>query len=154
MRQITRISQISKILLVSSLSLYGHNVLAEMYKWIDDEGNTHYTQSPPPGDIQAKKIKPPPKIDSTQAVEQLQHRQKQLEESRIQRNKTAEQKREKQRELEKQRAECEQAKARLASYERPRVNLLDKDGNPTRATEEQRQAELARSKELVKQLCK
>lgn len=34
-------------------------VSAKMYKWTDDEGNVHYTQTPPP-DREAKTIAPPP----------------------------------------------------------------------------------------------
>lgn len=34
--------------------------LAGMYRWVDDKGDTHYTQSPPPIGIEGKTIAPPP----------------------------------------------------------------------------------------------
>ena len=68
--------------------------------------------------------------------------------------KSKQQKKDEQQDLEKQRADCGKAKARLASYERPRVNVKDKDGNPARVPEEQRQKEIEKSKELVAKLCK
>lgn len=154
MRQTTGINRISAVLLLGSASLCAVCAAAEMYKWIDAEGYTHYTQSPPPGGVEVKTIKPPPNINSEQAEKQLQDRQKLLQAARDDRIKTDELKKDEQNAVEKQRAECEKAKARLASYQRPRVNLLDKDGNPSRATEEQRQAELAKSQELIKKLCK
>ena len=51
-------------------------------------------------------------------------------------------------------AKCEQAKKRLASYQRPRVNLVDKDGNYTVAGEDKRQAEIKKSQDLITKLCK
>ena len=124
-----------------------------MYKWVDDEGNTHYTQSPPPGDIEAKTIDPPPKINPDHAKEQLENRQELLQQARDGRHQAVDQKRKEEQDLAGKKAECDKAEARLASYQRPRVNLLDEDGNPSRATEEQRQAELAKSRELIKKLC-
>jgi membrane-bound lytic murein transglycosylase len=154
MRKTTTMRRKLPILLLGGFFFYSQYSIAEMYKWVDDEGNTHYTQSPPPGDVKAKTIKPPPKVNPEHSQKQLQNRQKSLNEARDNRQKAGEEKREREQELEQQRADCEKAKARLASYQRPRVNLVDKDGNPSRATEEQRQAEIARSKDLISKLCK
>ncbi|HKK16999.1 MAG TPA: DUF4124 domain-containing protein, partial [Gammaproteobacteria bacterium] len=56
-----KISPILLALLVSS------NALAAMYKWVDENGEVHYTQTPPPGDIQAETIKPPPDVNTEKA---------------------------------------------------------------------------------------
>ncbi|MCG8614453.1 MAG: DUF4124 domain-containing protein, partial [Pseudomonadales bacterium] len=29
-----------------------------MYKWVDEDGNTHYSQSPPPAGVEGTTIKP------------------------------------------------------------------------------------------------
>ena len=53
---------------VLTFILVPQNSIARMYKWVDEDGNTQYTQSPPPGDIESEVIKPPPKVD-TEAAE-------------------------------------------------------------------------------------
>ena len=35
---------------------------AKMYKWVDDEGNVHYSQTKPDADTEVQTIKPPPKV--------------------------------------------------------------------------------------------
>ena len=154
MRKTTTINGKLTVLLLGCVCLSSQHAIAEMYKWVDAEGNTNYTQSPPPGDIEKEVIKPPPKINSELSEKQLENRKKELNESRDSRLESKQQKKEQQQDLEKQRADCGKAKARLASYERPRVNVKDKDGNPARVPEEQRQKEIEKSKELVAKLCK
>jgi len=127
---------------------------ARMYKWVDADGNTHYTQQPPPEGIEASTIKPPAPIDATQAQEQSQNTQALLKARREARVKNNKAQREKTQATAQQKTRCEQARARLASYQRPRVNLIGKDGSPSRATEEQRQAEIKKSKEYVQKSCK
>jgi hypothetical protein len=154
MRKTTTINRKLTVLLLGCVCLSSQHAIAEMYKWLDAEGNTHYTQSPPPGDIEKEVIKPPPKINSELSDKQLENRKKKLTESRDNRLKSKQQKKDEQQDLEKQRADCEKARARLASYQRPRVNVKDKDGNSVRAPEEQRQKEIAKSKDLIAKLCK
>ncbi len=33
---------------------------AQMYKWVDSNGQVHYTDKPPPGNIKTEKLRPPP----------------------------------------------------------------------------------------------
>ena len=49
---------------------------AALYKWVDADGNTHYTQQPPPGDIDSETIKPPPRIDKEGALKDLDEKHK------------------------------------------------------------------------------
>ena len=144
------------VLLIFLLYCFGVNnlLMAEMYKWLDADGNTHYTQHPPPAGIEGKTIKPPPKVNSETARKLLENRQKHLNQLRDDRNKSVDTQMKAQQEDDNQRAACEQAKASLASFQRPRVNLLDKDGNSRRATEEERLSKLATSQEAVNKLCK
>jgi hypothetical protein len=48
-----KLSLIACLLLTLSLNAYS----SEIYKWIDEEGKTHYTQTPPDG-VEAEAIKP------------------------------------------------------------------------------------------------
>ncbi len=144
----------AQILLLVVISQYTSVSSAEMYKWVDADGNTHYTQSPPPGDIEGTTVKPPPKIDPDHAKKQLENRQKLLQEVRDSRNKKAEKKNQDKQDAEQRRAACEQSRVSLASYQRPRVNKVDSEGNRVRITEEQRQENIANAKKQVAELCK
>ena len=126
---------------------------AAMYKWVDADGNVQYTQSPPPGDIEAETIKPPPSVDSDKAVQELQEQQQQADEYLQHREQEKQESGEKEQNLAQKEKLCGQAQARLASYERPRVNYVEPDGTRRRATEEERQAEINKSQELVEKYC-
>ena len=132
---------------------YSMMSMAQIYKWTDADGTTHYSQTPPSNDIETTEIKPPPEVDTESANKELRLKKKRLEKSREQRLKKAE-KREKQ-EQEKKLAQknCELARERLATYQKPRVNLVDDTGNYTKITEEERLTELAKSQDLVDEHC-
>ena len=55
---------------------------ARLYKWIDADGNTHYTQQPPPDGIAAEDIKLPASvnIDTEQATKSFEEQQKKEQE--------------------------------------------------------------------------
>ena len=140
------------LLLLSLLFVTG-SASAEMYKWVDEEGNTHYTQSPPPGDIQAETIAPPPEVDTKQAVKQMQEMQEQSDDYEKQKQETAEEQRKKEEEIERKKSNCELARKRLASYTEPRVKFVQPDGTRVRATEEERQEQIKKSQEMIDEFC-
>jgi len=125
-----------------------------MYKWVDKDGNTQYTQKPPPGNIEHSKLKPPPKIDSESSQNALNERQNKLSELREQRQKTEADKKTAAEEKARLKKNCETAKANLATYIRPRVTITEKDGSRVKATEEVRQQRLAETKQRIKEFCK
>lgn len=148
-----RVRQLASIIIIISSLSYSMMSIAQVYKWTDADGTTHYTQTPPPKDIEAIKIKSPPPVDTESANEELRLKKKRLDKTREQRLKHAE-KREKE-EQEKKLADqnCQRARARLATYQKPRVNLVDEAGNYTKITEEERLSELTKSKDLVDEHC-
>lgn len=126
---------------------------AKMYKWVDENGQVQYTQSPPPGDIEVKEIKPPPKVDTDAAQKALEAQKEKVSEQyekRMEAEKEAEESEQKAKEKEQR---CNQAKQRLASFQRPRVNLTDENGNPVRATEEQRLEGLEKARKYISENC-
>lgn len=62
-------------------------VSADVYKWVDQQGETHYSQSPPPQNQKAELIKapPPPAINPADAQNSLLNRRK--TESHVKNNK-------------------------------------------------------------------
>lgn len=141
--------------LTGFLLVFGFHQLATaaMYKWVDEEGVTHYTQQPPPDGIQAETLKPPPKVDTDAAIEKLDSQQKQVEELREGRLKGKEEEMKKAEEAALQKENCRKATEKLSSLERPRVNLVNEDGSYTRVTEEYRQEQMEIAKERVKEFC-
>ena len=128
-------------------------VQARIYKWVDADGTVQYTQTPPPGDIAAEEIKPPPSIDTGTATKELEEQRAFLDKTRDDRVKSTEKEQMAAEESTEKQRVCEQARLRLAAYERPRVNVVGQDGERRRATEEERVAEIAKAREAVNQLC-
>lgn len=129
------------------------SVFAAMYKWVDEDGITHYTQQPPPDGIEAETIKPPPKVDTGTAAPQPGSQNVLTDERKEEQEKTKETETDTALNEAEMAEKCRQAKARLKSFERPRISVVDEKGNYTRLSEEQREAELAKSKEYVKEFC-
>ena len=55
---------------------------AKLYKWIDADGNTHYTQQPPPDGITVEDIKLPASVnvDTEKAIKRFKAKQKRQQE--------------------------------------------------------------------------
>ncbi len=143
-----------QLLCLAAFFLNSSITFAAMYKWVDEEGNTHYSQSPPPGDIKGETIKPPPRINPEYDTKKQGERSQMLDDIQKKREQAREEQLKAEEESAQKQKQCEQARARLASYERPRIMVKDADGNPTRIGEDQRMAELEKSRELVRELCK
>lgn len=127
--------------------------LATAYKWVDEDGNTHYTQTPPPGDTPGEAINRPPRVDTEAAQGEIKALTERADKLQAERAEKAE-KRQKKLAQEAERATlCQQARASQASYERPRVNEVMADGSRRVMGEEERQAGLARAGTLVSKFC-
>jgi len=135
------------------LGLLSFNAQGKIYKWVDENGTTHYTQQPPPAGVQSKTITPPPDVDTGAAREQMKKQQERAQKYMDDRNKAKQEEAKKQQQAEAQKRACEQARTRLQSFQRPRVNFVDKDGTRRRATEEERQAQLKKTQEYIDKNC-
>ena len=127
--------------------------LATAYKWVDEDGNTHYTQTPPPGDTPGKAINRPSKVDTEAAQDEIKALTKRADKLQAERAEKAEQRQKKLAQEAERATRCQQARTSQASYERPRVNEVMADGSRRVMGEEERQAGLARAKTLVSKLC-
>ena len=129
---------------------------AAIYKWVDANGDVHYSQTPPPPGVAGETLQPPPPdVDTETATKQLNEQERQLEELRKQRDEQADKESQAAAELALQQKNCQMAKDRLASYERrPNINFVQEDGSRVRATEEERQAEIKKSEDMIQEFCK
>lgn len=146
-----RLSCLAFVLFFFAINSYG-----DVYKWIDEDGQVHYSQQAPTGQ-QTEMIKapPPPAIDPAKAqkeIDVLIEQQKTAEQSQQDQNKQSEQEQEQEHQLE---MNCQAAKKNLQAYEdNPGRRLMDSDGNVTRPTEEDRQQKIKEHQQKVKEFCK
>ena len=129
---------------------------AAIYKWVDANGDVHYSQNPPPPGVAGETLQPPPPdVDTETATKQLNEQERQFEEFHKQREEQADKESQAAAELALQQKNCQMAKDRLASYEqRPNINFVQEDGSRVRATEEERQAEIKKSEDMIQEFCK
>lgn len=128
-------------------------LFAKTYKWVDSDGNIHYTQSPPAGDIKVEVIEPPSSVDEHGALETLGKKNERADKLREQRLTATKEKLKSREDAAEKEKDCQQAISRLASYQYPRILMEDSDGTSRILPEEERQAEIKKSQEYIKNLC-
>ena len=135
-------------------ALPSQHSLATAYKWVDENGNTHYTQTPPPGDTSSEAIgAPPPGADPEAARGKIKSLTERADRLQAERAEKAEKRQKKLAQEAERETLCQEARASRASYERPRVNQVMADGRRRIMGEEERQAGLARARTLVGRFC-
>jgi hypothetical protein len=143
------------VCLTFMLSLFASAAFAEIYKWVDENGQTHYSQQAP-RDISATVIKtpPPPAIDPNIAQQQVDELiSKQEDEDQLQLEQQNQQKIEAEN-IANQQKNCKIAQQQLEQYQNnPARRIMDADGNVTRLAEEERQQKILESQENVTKYC-
>ena len=126
---------------------------ARVYKWVDEEGNVHYSQTLPPGQ-QAESIRDPPKVDTEDAIEELKQDQ-----DAFAKRQAEEQKRHA--EEQKLAAEAKETAERCATLRSNLDGLLNTqriyegEGDARRRIgEEERQARIKSTEEAIAKDCK
>lgn len=137
------------------LSLWATATYADTFKWIDENGDIHYTQQVPRG-ISSTIIKapPPPTIDPNIAqkkVDKLIQHQQSENEIRLQANKRTKAKANKNA---NQQQNCSIAQQQLQQFQdNPGRRTLDSQGNATMPTEQQRQQKIQESQKNITKYC-
>ncbi len=130
-------------------------VRAEMYKWTDEQGQVHYSQSPPPG-RPAQTIAPPPRVDTEAAIKALEDQKKRMEKGAKKIEKQAKKAAEKQQadknETDRKQA-CETWRQNLEKLRNVPVYKTTVEGGREYLTDEQRQAEIENTERKVAEHC-
>jgi hypothetical protein len=128
-----------------------------IYKWVDEQGNVHYLDTPPPpgGNYQIIHKSPAPGQDPTAVMNELKKKVEAVDKAR-ETQQQSQQQRTQQADLETKRAEsCEQAKQNLEILAKSSHPIrTEADGKQTVLTEEQRRDEVQKNQKLVEQYCK
>ncbi len=127
---------------------------AEMYKWVDENGDTHYSQAPPVSDVKVETIEPPRSVDTESAQKELQRKLEKINAITDKRLLAKEEMEKEEAEAEKTKEKCEQLNKRLTSLlVRPRANKTDEEGNLVRMGEEERQKDIKDTTQQIKEKC-
>jgi type IV secretory pathway VirB10-like protein len=147
----------ARLLLFTALCLFAASLAAgKMYRWVDADGVTHYTQSPPPkGEATEIRKPPPPAISPEEAQRQLAERQQRLEDAREDRELAKKKDQETTETQQLQDKNCQAARNNLTRLEgSPRSRWKGEDGEYQRYSEEERQAKIQEAREQIKAFCK
>lgn len=146
----------TRILLFTLLTLTATTLTAgKMYRWVDENGVTQYTQTPPPkGEVTEMKPPPPPAVDPAEAQRQLDAQRQKLEDLREDRSLAKQETSEGKAEREAKSKNCQSARNNLKRLqENPRGRWMQKDGTQARYTDEERQAKIKEAQEQIKEFC-
>ncbi len=123
--------------------------MARMYKWVDEDGQVHYSQQPPM-DKKSEHIKatPPPRSSGKSADKDT--KEADAEQATAEEDETKQYKVETEASIKRN---CKQARDKLTSFTmRGRVQV-NEGGTYRTLTEEERQAGIAEAKKRIKQYC-
>jgi hypothetical protein len=139
------------VAMMTTLWLCTPGVSAEVYKWVDPEGNTHYTSSPPPGQkAEAVKTAPAPGAANPPHEPQKSAPSATPTPAAGKPQPSAEPTLTPQERAER----CEKAKSRLDGLQNSqRIYKTDAEGNRTRLTDEEREAGIAKAQEDIATHC-
>ena len=131
-----------RILFFTSLLIFTISASAGLYKWVDEDGNVHYSQKAP-RDKKYKRLKKPPAAPEGskplyESVKKKPNNRKALSET-ARNNKV--------------RAEnCNRAKKSLAEFQINR-RVREKDGSTRVITDKERETQIARAKNAIENFC-
>lgn len=131
------------------------SAFSQAYKWVDEEGQTHFAQTPPADhDADVIKTRPGPKVEPAQSqqavdaiIEQQTNDAKLHEENKAKQQRQAEK-------TEVQSKNCDIAKNNLEKYQNnPRGRTKNADGEYIRVDETDRQAKIEQLKQDIEKYC-
>ena len=127
---------------------------AQVYKWVDEKGTTHYGERPPTGakaqEVEQHLVNPGP---APGKADQPSWSEKDLE-FRSRRIKTEQVEAKRKQQEDAQRQACRQARDELGQMKMARrLYHLDEKGERIFQTDEERSASIARQEQLVSQRC-
>lgn len=145
------------IFLCIVIILPASSVSAKVYKWVDENGVTQYTQLPPP-DAKESATTITPKSTPTDAAEKHKQLQEKWKKEIDDNNELKEQNAEKAAEDEhnaKLKAHCETARKNLRALNDPsNRRFKTADGEISNFTDEQRKAEINKAQQYLDKHCK
>ncbi len=150
----TRTTQLAAAFLTACACAPAHTA---MYRWVDENGVTVYSQTPPPSSnaVKVKKERAPSDEDAAAASKRLeQQREQAFDEEEARKESKAEQET-KARAESKRAANCEAARANLENFKNlGRRMVRTPDGSVLRLSEEQVEMEIEKTQMQIEEYCR
>ena len=155
-----------KICFFIALLIISTNSIAELNKWVDSKGRIHYSDTPPPPDVSATKIKTSSEVkdtsisnnadDSSPSVpESLAEQEAKLKKSQLEKKSAAEKTAKEKAYNDALSANCERVKANLRVLEEGlRLVEVDANGEQTFMSDENRKRKLSENQADINKYCK
>jgi len=146
---------LSLLCVITSLVMT-ETVLAKTYKWVDENGVTQYTATPPPkGDFKTIKAPSKPAVDPAKAQGEFDKRLEAFNKRKEETDTAAKEASELAAKNAEAKKNCEQAKKNLNLLQtKVRVRYTEKDGSTRYLTNDEREANLKRANDAIKSYCK
>ncbi|MEX2515563.1 MAG: DUF4124 domain-containing protein [Gammaproteobacteria bacterium] len=141
-------------ILLAVLSLSASAVSAEIYKWTDEDGVTHYGQKPP-AEQAAESFRLPSSVSSQSQPADESEAAEELKESEDTSGQTEAEKRvNKQKEIQAKKQNCENARKALENLKnRPRIQYINDEGERAFFTDEERQKRINEAQDIANRNC-
>ena len=126
---------------------------AEVYKWVDDDGKTNYTQLPPPPGYESETVReaPSPTVTPPPSATVLQKRYEEKQKERENEAAVAGQER---KNAEIRRLNCDAATGNLTALEQEgQRRYMNADGELIRPTDEERQKLIDQARQQMEKYC-
>jgi peptidoglycan hydrolase CwlO-like protein len=131
---------------------------AEVYKSVDESGQTVYSDTPASGQAETIKLDPAPSQERTRrAQEEVEQLNRKVDEMTKERRSHQADQADAKAESKRQQADCEAARGKLKELESVPPNrrlIIDPDGTSRRVSWEEMQQHLEQARQQVKQTCK
>lgn len=127
----------------------------EIYKWVDEDGVTHYSQEPPPsGDATPVGVDAPPDEEVERERREMEETGERLEAQREERREAEEQAQKDAGEREQREQRCADMRSSLKKLtENRRLLVPDGEGDVRRMPEEERQERVAERRRQIEEKC-
>lgn len=131
---------------------------AGVYRWVDDQGGVHYSETPPPAGNKDRGTRVhtlgAPSGGAEQGRQRSEAIQNQLKAIETQRQQASEAQTKAEAEATRRETNCKAARQNLANLEiRTNRRIRDSEGNVTTLTEEERQKKMAEARKLIEENC-
>lgn len=125
-----------------------------MYKWVDEKGVTHFSETPPPGDRKAAKVTPKVTPGNPSAYDPHGWKTREAESKKLRVDRGLQDQVDAQ-DREKRAVACDRARSRLAFLQNThRIHRDNPDGTRTFLGDAEREVEIARTREAAAEYCR
>ncbi len=144
------------LVLMAILAVWAGPVISGAYKWVDEQGVTHFSQSPPKGG-KAEELKLPASstADATEkAADMVRKKMEAYQKRREAKKKKRDMEAEEKSSQAQNRKNCDMARNNMDVIQRGRGRYRDKDGNISGMSDGEFQTKIEQARKQVEEFCK